>query len=120
MMTRRLDPVTQFRAYHRWLDFLRAVHLRTYDVICHPADQSWFADAMEQAFENPDEWAFSDAPKLHSHQGIPRLECFAFDDRKGIVLTMDKVVNSKRGFGRFGGFKIPDAGEDHDPWKLHA
>lgn len=118
-MPPRLNRLSEARAWHRFVDFLHAVKLRHYDVICHPQDKPWFADAIAQVLEDPETWPWGDAPTLYAHVRVPRSECFAFDEKKGAVLTMDKVVNSKRGFGRFGGFRIPDPEQDHDPMRVN-
>ena len=101
-----IPPEKMEMYYHRFKDMARAIQLRGEGIVTHKVNKGLLDDWLEQLAED-ETWSLDGVPRLFTTEEISSTAIQPIEVETGKVMTMEQLLNSKKGFGRVRGNAAP-------------
>jgi hypothetical protein len=87
-------------------------------MVINPAQQSFMQDMVDRMAEDTEyKLTVGQLPNIMVHDKAQEGEIkFSVPGNEGKLLTIQQLVNSASGYGRYGKILLPQKGEDMRPW----
>lgn len=110
--------------FENFLIQCRIAYRTDHGIVCHPSQRAAIQDMMERVWEHPD-WLYEGLPPLVTAttrqnprtgqtEPFPRDELMFCDSNERRAISVQALLQSRKGFGRFTKLYTPEAAKSRD------